>query len=282
MIVSQPELRFLPHRPRVVQVLEVAEVSPKLKSVSFKDKLTATAMPGQFGMVWVPSADEVPMSLLPSGNGDIVTITVKERGEGSRALLRKTKGDLIGIRGPYGNGFTYADERDVLMIGGGTGVIPLIALLRTLAPTGVRCSFVIGANTSRELLYLNEIQRLSAQTGGSCRVATDDGSAGTMGLATDEATKLLHAKPFDRVYTCGPEMMIKKVVDLCAKAHITAEAGLERIFKCGSGICGSCCIGPYLVCKDGPVFNSKTLKQLPEFGKSTRDASGRRVTIGKP
>ena len=282
MTVSSPDLWLLPHRPRVVQILEAGEVGPKVKSLSFKDKLSATASPGQFGMVWVLGADEVPMSLLPGGNGDIATITVKERGEGSRALLRKTKGDLIGIRGPYGKGFTHADERNVLMIGGGTGVIPLIALLRTLAPTGVKCSFIIGANTSRELLYLDEIQRLSAQTGGSCRIATDDGSAGTKGLATDEAAKLLHSRSFDRVYTCGPETMIKKVVDLCAEAQIPAEAGLERIFKCGSGICGSCCIGPYLVCRDGPVFSSETLKGLPEFGKSTKDAFGRRVAIAKP
>jgi dihydroorotate dehydrogenase electron transfer subunit len=74
--------------------------------------------------------------------------------------------------------------------------------------------------------------------------------------------------------------MMRKVVDHAAEARIPAEAGLERIFKCGSGICGSCCIGPYLACKDGPVFSSEILRGLPEFGKSTRDASGRPVLIG--
>jgi dihydroorotate dehydrogenase electron transfer subunit len=251
-----------------------------MKSLSFMDKLTAAALPGQFGMVWVPGVDEVPMSLLPRDKDNIVTITVKERGSGTSALLRKRGGDLIGVRGPYGRGFTWADVEKVLMIAGGTGAIPLLALLRELASTDVQCSFVLGAHTSHELLFKSEIERLCDGTGGMLTITTDDGSIGSKGLATDEAVRVLCGGSFDRVYTCGPERMIKKVVDLATEAQIPAEAGVERIFKCGSGICGSCCIGPYLACKDGPVFSSDTLRGLREFGKSTRDASGRRIAIG--
>jgi len=268
------------HRPRVARILSVVDEAPNVKSLTFKDRLSAAARPGQFGMIWAPGVDETPMSLLPSGSGDTVTITVKDRGEGSRALVRKRTGDVIGIRGPYGRGFTHEGEKRVLMIAGGTGAIPLIALLRTLAPRGVQCSFVLGANTSRELLFLEEIRGLSMETGGVFSMTTDDGSSGTKGLATDEGAMLLRTRTFDRVYTCGPEAMMKKVLDLAEEVHVPMEAGLERIFKCGSGICGSCCIGAYLVCKDGPVFNSDDLRRLPEFGKSSRDASGRRVPIG--
>jgi dihydroorotate dehydrogenase electron transfer subunit len=280
MTASLPELPSLLHRPRVVRILTVVDEAPSVKSLTFKDRLSAAARPGQFGMIWAPGVDETPMSLLPSGNGDIVTITVKDRGEGSRALVRKRTGDVIGIRGPYGKAFTHEGEKRVLMIAGGTGAIPLIGLLRTLAARGVQCNFVLGANTSHELLFLEEIRRLSMGTGGVFSVTTDDGSTGTKALATDEAAKLLSSKTFDRVYTCGPEAMMKKVLGLAEEAHVPMEAGLERIFKCGSGICGSCCIGPYLVCKDGPVFDSEVLRRLPEFGKSTRDASGRPVSIG--
>jgi len=276
------ELARLRHRPRVVQILAVVDEAPHVKSLSFGDKLSAAAKPGQFGMIWAPGTDETPMSLLPSGNGDGVTITVKERGEGTRALLGKRRGELIGIRGPYGKGFTYDGERSILMIGGGTGVVPLLSLLRSLAPRGVECNFILGANTSHELLFSTEIQGLCTQTGGSFRVTTDDGSAGTRGLATDEAAKLLRARTFDCVYTCGPEAMMKRTIELAEHAHLPAQAGLERMFKCGSGICGSCCIGPYLACKDGPVFSSEVLKGLPEFGESTRDASGRPVRLPRP
>jgi len=278
MNASPDSLTLVIHRPRTVRILEVLDEAANVRSLSFKDKLAGAARPGQFGMIWAPGADEMPMSLLPSGD-DVVTITVKERGEGSRALLRKREGDMVGVRGPYGKGFTYTDERSVLMIGGGAGAIPLLALLRTLVPRGVECNFVLGAGTACELLFAKEIERLSTKTGGVLNVTTDDGSAGTRGLATDEAARLLQARSFDRVYTCGPEIMIKKVIDLATAAQVPAEAGLERIFKCGSGICGSCCIGPYLVCKDGPVFSDETLRTLSEFGKSTRDASGRRVAF---
>ncbi|HXZ97784.1 MAG TPA: dihydroorotate dehydrogenase electron transfer subunit [Candidatus Acidoferrum sp.] len=279
MSTGLPKSGHTPDRPRIVPILKVVNEASSMKSLTFRDKLTAAALPGQFGMVWAPGVDEVPMSLLPRDD-NIVTITVKERGSGTRALLRKRQGDLIGVRGPYGRGFTCAGVKKVLMIGGGTGAIPLLALLRKLASTDVECSFIVGAHTSHELLFRSEIERLSDGTGGMFNVTTDDGSIGSKGLATDEAARVLRAGSFDRIYTCGPEEMMKKVVDLATEAQIPAEAGLERIFKCGSGICGSCCIGPYLACKDGPVFSSDTLRGMPEFGKSTRDASGRRITIG--
>lgn len=269
-----------PHRPRTVRIVSVAEAADRIKCLSFEDKPCAAAEPGQFGMVWAPGADEMPMSLLPAGN-DLVTVTVKERGEGTRALLRKMRGDLIGIRGPYGRGFTYTNEKSVLMVAGGTGAIPLVALLHKLGHRDVKCTFILGANTASELLFAREIERLLKGTEGVLYITTDDGSAGVKGLATDKAAKLLRSQSFDRVYTCGPEVMTKRVVDLGAEAHVPAEAGLERIFKCGSAICGSCCIGPYLVCKDGPVFKGEVLRALSEFGRSTRDASGKRVVLGK-
>jgi dihydroorotate dehydrogenase electron transfer subunit len=280
MSTTFPKLGRTLNRPRVVPILEVMDEASSMRSLSFIDKLTASALPGQFGMVWAPGVDEVPMSLMPRGKDNIVTITVKERGSGTSALLRKRPGELIGIRGPYGTGFTCAGVKKVLMIGGGTGAIPLLALLRRLASGDVECSFVLGARAGRELLFKGEIERLSNGTGGMFSITTDDGSIGTKGLATDEAGRVLHAMSFDRVYTCGPEAMMKKVVDLALEGQIPAEAGLERIFKCGSGICGSCCIGPYLACKDGPVFSSETLRGLPEFGRLTRDASGRQAIIG--
>jgi len=273
---------ILQHRPRVVPLLKIVEETPTVKSLIFRDELSARAEPGQFDMIWVPGVDEIPMSLLPSTRGCTVKITVKKRGNGSRGLLQMMKGDLIGVRGPYGKGFTYKNEKKALLIGGGTGTVPLVALLRNIAKQHTQCSFILGAKTGRELLFVEEIKQLASRTGGEFSITTDDGSRGRKGLATDEAEGLIQPGSFDRIYTCGPEPMMKKTVDLAAHAGIPAEAGLERIFKCGSGICGSCCIGPYLVCKDGPVFNSVTLGELSEFGKSMRNASGKAVPIGLP
>ena len=278
MTVASSKSPFLAYSPRIVQILDVVDETPSIKSFRFRDTMSAGAKPGQFGMVWAPRVDEIPLSLLPSGEEE-VTISVKDLGEGSRALMRKTRRELIGIRGPYGQAFKCSNVRSVLMVAGGTGTVPMLALLRRLAPKGVECSVVLGATTSHELLFASEIQRVSIESGGTFIITTDDGSAGTKGLATDATKDLLYTKSFDRVYTCGPEIMMKKVVDLSEETHVPVEAGLERIFKCGAGVCGSCCIGPYLVCKDGPVFDGHVLKELLEFGRATRDSSGRRIPI---
>jgi dihydroorotate dehydrogenase electron transfer subunit len=271
--------RFLQHRPRVVEIVSVKNETPSVRSLNFKDELSAEAKPGQFVMTWVPGADEIPLSLIPPDDDDLVRIAVKERGEGSKSLLRRSKGDMLGIRGPYGSAFTHTNERRVLMIAGGTGTVPLFALLRALVSKRIECNVILGASTARELLFVTEIRSLVGKTEGTVRVATEDGSDGKEGLATDLATKVLKDHSFDRIYTCGPEAMMRRVLDLAQAVQTPVEAGLERIFKCGSGICGSCCIGPYLVCREGPVFNGETLRGLSEFGVWARDHSGRRVAV---
>jgi len=272
--------RFLHHKPRIVQIVSVKNETPSVRSLSFKDELSLEAKPGQFIMTWVPGADEIPLSLIPFDPDGLARIAVKERGEGSKSLLQSTKGDKLGIRGPYGNAFTHTNERRVLMIAGGTGTVPLLALLNALVSEDIECNFILGASTARDLLFAAEIRTLVGKTGGILHVATEDGSEGERGLATDLTAKVLKECSFDRVYTCGPEVMMRRVFDLAQASQTPVEAGLERIFKCGSGICGSCCIGPYLACKDGPVFNGETLRGLSEFGSWARDHSGRRVAVG--
>ncbi|MBI2124338.1 hypothetical protein HYT92_00965 [Candidatus Pacearchaeota archaeon] len=81
------------------------------------------------------------------------------------------------------------------------------------------------------------------------------------------------------VYTCGPEIMMKKVFDICKKYKVEMEASLERMMKCGFGICGACMINDKIVCMDGSIFNSEQLNKLPEFGKFARLKTGRKVTL---
>ena len=73
--------------------------------------------------------------------------------------------------------------------------------------------------------------------------------------------------------------MMKKVLELCNKYKIKCEASLERMMKCGFGICGACMCNDKLVCKDGPVFNSRQLNGMSEFGNFARLKSGKKVTI---
>jgi dihydroorotate dehydrogenase electron transfer subunit len=107
-------------------------------------------------------------------------------------------------------------------------------------------------------------------------ISTEDGSYGIKGNATDAMSLIIMQEKFDMVYTCGPELMMRKVFDIGSAKALPIQASLERYMKCGIGICASCCIGDRLVCKDGTVFNEKQLCAMTEFGKMYRDKSGRR------
>jgi len=86
--------------------------------------------------------------------------------------------------------------------------------------------------------------------------------------------KLLNEIRFDAVYTCGPEIMMYKTVHSAHSRGIFVQASLERMMKCGVGICGSCCVGEDLVCKDGTVFEGQHLLSNKEFGHFYRNKAG--------
>ena len=110
-------------------------------------------------------------------------------------------------------------------------------------------------------------------------VTTDDGSYGIKGFTTNVLEKLLKEGKIKIVYTCGPEIMMKKVLELCNKYKVECEASLERYMSCAFGICGKCMINDKIVCIDGPIFNSKQLSNMSEFGKFARLKTGKKVTI---
>jgi dihydroorotate dehydrogenase electron transfer subunit len=91
---------------------------------------------------------------------------------------------------------------------------------------------------------------------------------------------MLAEEEFDMVYACGPEQMILKVFELAENHRVSMQASLERLMRCAIGLCGSCVIGKYRVCADGPVFTSTQLREVKdEFGSSKRDRYGKRVPI---
>ena len=103
---------------------------------------------------------------------------------------------------------------------------------------------------------------------------TEDGSYGEEGYVTDVLEKLLEKNTCDAIYTCGPELMMYKTVKLANEKGIFVQASLERMMKCGVGICGSCCVNEDLVCRDGTVFDGQHLAKNSEFGHFQRTKSG--------
>jgi dihydroorotate dehydrogenase electron transfer subunit len=261
---------------RTTSILSVKTESPTVKTFTVKDRLCAKARPGQFLMLWIPRVDEVPLSVLSAG-GCEVSVAVKAVGEATQALHQLKSGDTVGVRGPFGNGFAENRGR-ILMVGGGTGTAPLLFLAKKLAAKAARLSFVLGARTRSELLFLRELDALCTEQ--STIATTEDGSYGLECLATEPLVRLLDGERFDVVYACGPEVMVRGVFEIAEQRGIAVEASLERLMRCGIGLCGSCVIGKYRVCRDGPVFNSAQLSEVKdELGISKLGFDGNRIPL---
>lgn len=261
------------HRPRVLKVERVEEETPTIKTLYLKsDEMTSKAQPGQFLMVWVIGVDEIPIAI--SGVKDAeFGLTVARVGEATSRLHRLERGSPIGIRGPYGRGFDCSGKR-LLMVGGGYGMAPLAFCAERAIEDGKRVTVLIGAKTARELLFLKRLEKAGAEV----LASTDDGSTGRRGPVTELLRELLREQKFDQVLTCGPEPMMKKTLNITEKVGVPLQACLERMMKCAVGLCGSCCVGPYRVCADGPVFSDKELRKLEgEFGSFKRDECGKKV-----
>ena len=263
---------------RITQILGIRTESKTVKTLTFKDRVCAKAKPGQFLMLWIPGVDEIPLSIMRGDGNGMVAVAVKKVGEATSALHDMQVGEVVGLRGPFGNSFTLRNGK-VLLVGGGTGVASLLSLARELVARDSRLVFVIGARTRDELLYVNEFEQLCGRE--NVIAATEDGSYGVKCLATTPLDRLLQKDSFDMMYTCGPERMMREVLALAKKHKVDLEASLERLMRCAIGLCGSCVIGGYRVCWDGPVFTKKQLEEFgAEFGVSKRDFAGRRVPLG--
>ena len=261
---------------RTVVIEEVIEESPSVKTIVFNDRLSSNAKPAQFLMVWIPRKEELPMSVMISNKKDHAAITIRKHGFGSTSLFDKKQNDLIGIRGPYGNYFSVSKSlKNPILIGGGTGLVPLMRLATVLRKMQRRCTIIMGAQTQKEMLFKVLIEEILSKISTNIIVTTEDGSFGVKGVVTDALKYILKKEKFDMIYTCGPELMMKSIYNLSVPYSIPIQASLERYMKCGIGICASCCINDKLVCKDGTVFDENQLSELSEFGKVFRDKSGR-------
>lgn len=258
-------------RPINSKITQIVEESPSIRTFRFDTSLD-DARPGQFVMVWVRGVDEVPMGC-SFRNG----ITVQNVGDATSRLFEMKEGDSVGLRGPFGKGFTLpAKDENILIIAGGVGVAPLGPLADVAASVGSKVTTILGARTESELVFQ---QRFSEA--GDVHVTTDDGSAGTCGFVTTVLAEM-DVSGYDRICVCGPEIMMFNVLKMLEEkgAHDRAEFSLHRYFKCAIGVCGACCMDHegLRVCKDGPVLNGSLLLDS-EFGKYKRSSSSQRVKV---
>jgi len=256
------------------------------------------AKPGNFVLVWVPfpaeyqngknlesfeQLDQLPMSVSSADpSTGTFGITVKEAGETTSELLKYHKGRELGIIGPLGNSFSYESDTCIL-VGGGIGAAPLRFLASQLVNKNKKLIGFMGFRTKKEALFVDQMKNMFDQF----TITTDDGSFGEKGFVVSAFRKYIEKqrngslgqKSNIMVYSCGPEIMLKKVLTYCERFKLRAEFSLERYIHCGIGICGFCSINGLRVCRDGPIFSSSTLKNIKELGVVRRTSSGKKERI---
>lgn len=230
------------------------------------DEGAVTFRPGQFTMVYVFGIGEVPLSI--SGDPatpDVLVHTVRAVGAVTRAVCAAKKGDVLGVRGPFGEGWPVeaARGRDVIIIAGGLGLAPLRPLVRAIvAERGAfgRVVLLVGARTPASLLFSRELAHWRARFDLEVRATVDAGDPtwnGDVGVVTT----LLPRATFDPAATtgfvCGPEVMMRFAAADLVHRGVPPERlflSMERNMKCAVGVCGHCQFGPAFICTDGPVF----------------------------
>lgn len=240
------------------EITEVVKESKNVTALVFSDEITS--IPGQFIMVYVPGYEEIPLSLSSESS-----VMVKRVGRTTEKLTSMKRGDMVGIRGPFGKGFEIIGKK-FLLIAGGIGIAPLKYLWKELKGDAV---LVYGEKSGENLVDITSFD-------GEKIIFTEDGSAGKRGVVTDALTQIDLAL-FDQIFVCGPELMMSKILEILEKQNLLnrAQFSVERYIKCGVGICGSCAMDPHgiRVCVEGPVLSGEILKNS-EFGRYYRDASG--------
>lgn len=240
------------HRP--AEVREAVRLTDRVNLYVLELEEPLGSDPGQFVMVWLPGAGEIPISVAREV-GRRVWLLIARVGRVTGEIHGSVgPGSRLWVRGPYGRGFSVGPGRR-LLVGGGYGAAPLLRLadaLRGLG-SGVELTVALGFRAARDALLIEEFRELADRV----VVTTEDGSAGLRGLVTD----FLDLDRVDLVQASGPEPMLRALAGLCLPRGVRLEVSLERRVRCGLGLCGACEVGStgLRVCRDGPVFDARLL-----------------------
>ena len=278
-----PATQFKPHahsnavssaKPMQPYWAEVAEIQAEAPGVStfwlrFLDESLRTSyrfLPGQFNMLGVPGLGESAISISSSPEKlDRIGHTVRFVGNVTQAISRLKVGDVVGVRGPFGSAWPLErlKGRDIVLAAGGIGLPPLRSALYPImnhrSDYG-RVVVLYGARTPQDLQFTREYKDWE-KAGVELMVTVDRADDTWTGLV-DVVPILFYRMRMNpaitSILTCGPEIMIRFVIFEALARRISAEqiyVSMERNMKCGLGLCGHCQIGPFFVCKDGPVFS---------------------------
>ena len=244
-------------------------------------------LPGQFVMLRIAGCDDPligrPLALYDTvlaADGSPVGIDVVylAKGKFTSRLMEMTRGQWLQVWGPLGNGFLPQPTEQLVMVAGGIGQTPFLALAKEYlgkqaygqgprdVPRAKKVTLCYGARTYEYLAGVEDFQSLGVQV----RISTDDGSRGKKGFVTDVLSgTLAEPGPPKRIVCCGPEPMMAAVAHIAKEARVPCEVSLETPMACGIGICFTCVAkirgedGKWdykRTCVEGPVFDAEQIE----------------------
>jgi NAD(P)H-flavin reductase len=233
-----------------------------------------TFLPGQFNMIYVFGVGEIPISISGDpANPRTLVHTTRAVGSVTKAMDKMRRGDILGIRGPYGVPWPvdHANGQDVVFVAGGIGLAPLRPALYEVVAHRERYGkvvFLYGTRTPSDVLFRQELENWRARFDLEIYVTVDRAMSGWRGNV-GVVTNLISRAPFDprntMAFVCGPEVMMRFTTMELHKRGVDNEhifVSMERNMKCAIGLCGHCQFGSVFVCKDGPVFRYSQIKDM--------------------
>ncbi len=266
------------YQPINGEIVDIIEESATIKSFVIKPEEDFSFKTGQFVELTLPGEGEAPFTPSSSpGQTDQIEITIMKAGHITGMLHDCEKGQMVGIRGPYGNGYPIDDfaGKHIYIIGGGVGLAPIRSLFLTLVKRPkdfktVICRF--GAKTPEDFIYKKDLFGPWQQINGvEIKLTVDqavNGWDGNVGVVTT----ILDPSDVDIknavAIVCGPPVMMKYVTQKLLGFKFLSEniyLSMEKNMSCGFGKCGHCMLGKYYVCKDGPIFTHEQVKDYQEI-----------------
>lgn len=233
-----------------------------------------TFRPGQFNMIYAFGVGESAISVSSDPvKSNLIAHTIHRVGSVTSALSKLRRGDMIGLRGPFGSAWPLEEAvgKDVCIAAGGIGLAPLrpvvYSIIRRRKEFG-RLMIMYGARSPLDLLYRVELEQWSKLPDTEVITTVDRGDSswkGHIGVVTGLFSYIKMDTPSTIAMVCGPEVMMKytcEELERCGLSEDRIYLSMERNMRCGVGLCGHCQLGPKFICKDGPVFMLPQIRGL--------------------
>ncbi|MEM2899328.1 MAG: FAD/NAD(P)-binding protein [Thermoplasmata archaeon] len=267
---------YIPHLAKIEKIEEMSE-DTRLYTVKFRDRKVEknfTYKPGQFVMFTHFGIGEVAISICSSPTKRKIQLAIRKVGMVTDKIHELEEGAVVGIRGPYGNGFPMDSikGKDVLVVSGGMGLAPLRGAIDYMLDNRKdygKITVFLGCKEPSAILFGKDIERWMKKI--EFLITVDqacEGWKGNVGVVTTLFDKVELDGKNSCALVCGPPVMYKFVGRELIKRNFAKEEifySLERRMKCGLGKCGHCLIAHKFTCLDGPVFTHFDAESLEGF-----------------